>query len=797
MSEYHPYKQGEYQKSSRSIDDPSSGKAPPESKATKRIRGEIACAECRRLKIRCDKLVPCSTCVKRGCQTLCPNGTIPPGQGSRFVLAATDHLHRKLAKFEARMHALDDALAIAQTTYNLPPHPLLSLQEDEDDTDDVQKLRSISEQPEKETNTRSDGPGSLHVNGSGISRFFGPSELTTGSVTLGRTPQVNFIFQFTRAGQFLPAPEIINFTRSFPLTPPNIPIASTQKSIESFLPPIERAISLCDVFLENLSWMFHIVSRQLLVTELIPAIYRGDSRPHDLALLFTVLAIGVLVDMDMEPYSLEAQHFYHLARAATVLQPILTEPSVVTIKVLHLMSIHNGLSGQESNLEQSYALLNLAGQVSTKIGFHIDPSNWKFEAREVYDRRVYFWNLMAGILWTCLVVGRPPNISPEFIDCRIPTAEEEALYQQGEFPIGFGVWGFQVTAKCLLPLVETTLSAKPPSYDSVLELDTRIRQTVVPPKADNDPLDDRTAISMRTFVRSHYQHLLLLYLHRGFFTQAMSEYPSNPLLSPHHKSVVAAYQSACAVLDDTREQFQRKPRLVCRIWRIWTFAFSAAVIVGTVAARGAHLNLEPRALEQFEAACDVFRRAAEISPRAAKALPVLQAMLQKATEANKAQHSEFIDMANEEFRPNPSETDYRARRSSPPLTRGPNNQQQFEPFPPVQLPTKGPSSKEDRSFVSSDIPYNGSRTHHSDRRPMVPLPPLSSDKRTDLSQSWGGLFHEGLYSSDQSHGHKRGSVQNAPYGDSTMLHDRWTSFMNYNVWDERPPPRMPTGQFRH
>jgi hypothetical protein len=44
------------------------------------------------------------------------------------------------------------------------------------------------------------------------------------------------------------------------------------------------------------------------------------------------------------------------------------------------------------------------------------------------------------------------------------------------------------------------------------------------------------------------------------------------------------------------------------------------VIVGTVAARGAHLNLEPRALEQFEAACEVFRGAAEISNRAAKAL---------------------------------------------------------------------------------------------------------------------------------------------------------------------------------
>ncbi|KAG1861204.1 hypothetical protein DFJ58DRAFT_778147 [Suillus subalutaceus] len=44
------------------------------SKERQRTRGEIACAECRRLKARCDRQVPCSTCVKRGCSMLCPNG---------------------------------------------------------------------------------------------------------------------------------------------------------------------------------------------------------------------------------------------------------------------------------------------------------------------------------------------------------------------------------------------------------------------------------------------------------------------------------------------------------------------------------------------------------------------------------------------------------------------------------------------------------------------------------------------------------------------------------------------------
>ncbi|TDL15880.1 hypothetical protein BD410DRAFT_81333 [Rickenella mellea] len=41
----------------------------------KRSRGEVSCAECRRLKIKCDKKLPCSSCQRRGCASLCPNGS--------------------------------------------------------------------------------------------------------------------------------------------------------------------------------------------------------------------------------------------------------------------------------------------------------------------------------------------------------------------------------------------------------------------------------------------------------------------------------------------------------------------------------------------------------------------------------------------------------------------------------------------------------------------------------------------------------------------------------------------------
>lgn len=138
---------------------------------------------------------------------------------------------------------------------------------------------------------------------------------------------------------------------------------------------MSRATALCETLLGNMTWMFSIVSNQHIIGELIPAVYshlRIPSTPrtygpHDLALLLIVIGIGALVDLSLPPYHPEAQHYYRLARAAIGLQSVLTHRSVVTVKCLHLMSIYNGMSGKESNLENSYSLLNFAGQIALAV----------------------------------------------------------------------------------------------------------------------------------------------------------------------------------------------------------------------------------------------------------------------------------------------------------------------------------------------------------------------------------------------------------------------------------------------
>ncbi|KAL4263673.1 Zn(2)-C6 fungal-type domain-containing protein [Pleurotus pulmonarius] len=641
MSAAHPYRRSQHGESSTSTSqaqhDPSAQdvhdllRPTASTKESKRLRGEIACAECRRLKIKCDRKVPCTTCMKRGCAALCPNSTIPPGDGSRFVLAATEHLRQKMAAMEARMHALEDALAIAQSGESNQPHPLLTVPFEDEVEDEPSLLQPMNSE---ETTQASNQFGMLHMDpvDYGSARFFGPSggseSLLIKAKELEALQQPRPVLQELDPS-YLPD-EINQLCQGFPFTPPGMQTQVVIDMIETFLPPIERAIELTDTFLEHLSWMFHIVSRQLVVGELIPTIYKLNHNtygPHDLALMLITLGIGALVDLNLPPYNLEAQHYYRLACAALGLQPVLAQQSVVTIKTLHLISIYNGMSGKESNLEQSYMMLSLAGRLALGIGFHVDPSSWGFQGREAYDRRVYFWNLLAAILWQALVTGRPPVILQTFIHCQMPTDEEEELYQLGEVPHGFGTWGFKASVECLLPAVRVTLAAKPPPYSEILELDRKIRSFASVASASDDQ-NDNTALSMRTFVRSHYQDLILLFLHRGFFAQAMAENTDNPLRTAYGESVTAAYQSACVVLEDTRVQFMKKPTLCARVWRIWSLAFSAAIVIGAVAIR--RLDFQPLPLEQFEIACLLFQKAAETSSRAARALPILFKMRQKA-----------------------------------------------------------------------------------------------------------------------------------------------------------------------
>ena len=148
-------------------------------------------------------------------------------------------------------------------------------------------------------------------------------------------------------------------------------------------------------------------------------------------------------------------------------------------------------------------------------------------------------------------------------------------------------------------MLELTLTVTPPTYETILELDRKVREKVLPPSLNlyrSSHVDGYTTPTayIRGRMLSQYRStstisilevpsfhssfvLAMLYLHRSFFARAMLDFPSNPLRSPFAPSFLAAYRCASAIIKTTAMNFQKYPELFARFWAVWSHLLSAAV----------------------------------------------------------------------------------------------------------------------------------------------------------------------------------------------------------------------------
>jgi hypothetical protein len=180
-----------------------------------------------------------------------------------------------------------------------------------------------------------------------------------------------------------------------------------------------------------------------------------------------------------------------------------------------------------------------------------------------------------------------------------------------------------------MDVAHIVLSAQPPTYAAILDLDRKVRQLPFPeafkPKS-SDPADMAKERSnpgyhsgrsaMMEFYASQFRTVTLLYLHRSFFAHAMLSHPQNPLLSPFAPSVLTSYRCSSVIIKAAVREYDRVPELTTRAWFLLQHMFSAAIIVGSVVARTPSSNMAPAALEELLLAADVLDKGALHSQRA-------------------------------------------------------------------------------------------------------------------------------------------------------------------------------------
>ncbi|KAH7922442.1 hypothetical protein BV22DRAFT_1037465 [Leucogyrophana mollusca] len=612
----------------------------------KRARGEISCAECRRLKLKCDKKLPCGSCVRRGCPTICPNGSLSTGQGTRFVLADTEHLHRKIAEMGQRIRQLEDALAIFQAGVSSEVHPLL--------VEDLLAIKYGPEAPkspapgEDNVSVPIDALGTLTIGDGGESKYFGRSAgsetLFLAGAELGSEwqpedfPQVSA--DIARLSAILP----------FGLTGfgDNEKTEEVLESLFGLLPSYPRATTLCETYMEQAAWIFRPIRREELIDDILTPVYaaaksqndnnldiKPEISPHTLSVLYLVFAQGALMDLTLPPYNSEAENYFHLGRLALSLRSVFDLPTTQTVQALALMGYYHSNGGRRYTIDAAWSAVSLASKLGQSIGLHRDPARFGMSPKVVQRRRTLFWEIFSADLFHSLALGRPPSIRLSYTDCEFPEDETTRLDDKGEIEMGFWRWKHSFTKDVFANVLETTLTAAPPSYETILELDRKLREKVLPLSLNlyrssaNDEFST-PSVYMRGRLLFQFRTTTMLYIHRSFFAQAMLDFPTNPLRSPYAPSFLAAYRCASAIIKTTVCNFQQFPDLFSRWWTMWNHLFSAAIIVGTIVTRAPSSTMAPAALIELDLAFDLFTRGSARSPRAAHGMAILSKLKTKA-----------------------------------------------------------------------------------------------------------------------------------------------------------------------
>ncbi|KAJ6498764.1 fungal-specific transcription factor domain-containing protein [Mycena sanguinolenta] len=581
---------------------------------------KTSCEECHRLKLKCDKKVPCGSCIRRGCDSICPTGILRSiGRGKRSVISDFPHLTAKISEMGERIRQLERAVAKTR-----PPneqslhHPL---------------LWTPSRPPSEFIPAQSgEALGSISVNEDGDAVYFGPTAGTEALFSIeGASDDAHLEQRFSFTA----------ITESFPFSPNKTTWDKDQALEQLFahLPLEVRAWSLCQIYFRNGCWTGMPVMQSEAV-ELLTLIYhpntgtqhQSPATPQQIAVLYLIFALGSLVDLDLPPYNSDADHYFDVACAAMSIKPLFENPTVVTVQALTLISCYYAHGGRRFSMDGAWNTVSLASNVSQALGLHRESFGSQLSPKSLNRCRALFWETYSIETIYGLSVGRPTGTFLSNISCPYPLDETEDAQPFVKIYPGYrqARWGY--TKDVTAPIMEAFLTTTKPSYETVLAMDQKIRKYMhsTPfesfPKYENEP--------PFAFIQRHliplFSKIMLMYIHSGSFVEAVSATSVHPLSSSYATSFLAAYRNASEIIKADIMNFTSHPMLFTRWWAIWKSLFNSAIIVGTLATRFPRSRYAPHAIVELLTAVDLIEKGAVSSGRARSGLAILRRLRDKA-----------------------------------------------------------------------------------------------------------------------------------------------------------------------
>ncbi|KAJ7104414.1 fungal-specific transcription factor domain-containing protein [Mycena belliarum] len=619
-----------------------------------------SCAECRRLKLRCDRVFPCSSCIRRGCANLCPNGTLEKGKRgflkrleqslpSAYPKPGGDIEHSEVAMFVARdaammkrIQELEAALAGAGIAIPGPTPGIAAEPQDNEGRAKRPRTLSLSDPvtpsaaleieknpsgaPAPDATDVTLGFGTLTIDVENRSRYIGPS---------GGAAYLN-----TDLWKLNPAQP--SSRRNSQDNTMNTDLADTHPkevlSKMACVPQYGEAVRISRLYFKNVSFMYEIIPEDIFFSVHLPNIYPNTTSPrvptnlHVLSLFAMVLSLGVFFDLSFPISDVrdQAAELYDLAVAAIQISIPLKLDTIPAVQTVHLMALYFLSIGGESGGEPAWQLLGMAMRSIQAQGCHRDGSRWGLPQRELEERRRVFWETHMYDRLQSFTFGRPYAQSDSHHDCEMPQTCDTPLPSDADMSNSkfshtrwhFHKFGFAVL---LGRIVDLVFSVKHPQYSVIMQLDREINEHYdrlpawIICDAVKNPVKELPAHAMAgdADLRRHAQiaslanmyFLTLLHLHRGPFCRAVMLGPKNLLNSRYAASVANLIGAARAIIDIARGLFALYPTLTSRMW-YWIFhSFTAAVCQAVLVIVAPSHPLSPAALESTQAALELFERA--------------------------------------------------------------------------------------------------------------------------------------------------------------------------------------------
>ncbi|PVG02035.1 hypothetical protein CPB86DRAFT_805078 [Serendipita vermifera] len=591
--------------------------------AGKAKKGPISCAECRRLKVRCDlpklKNGPCTSCERRGCGELCPDNSLKTGKGTRYILSGTEELHGQIDSLRSRVKELEEALATSHASHSTSVHELLTPESSE--SSKLRPTAAISrlDQDDNRLHTEFDA---LMISDTGKMQWLGTTALSEwfvkpDPISVPRRPHADS----SVAGSF--SGDAVVFTADI------MTLEQANQHRETILASIPDMITfdrLVNIYYEQVAWFYNPIPRQRL-NQISVSLFTGSQHKvsnHELSSIMTTLAFGSLMDISRPPDNPEVTRYANLGRLALSLDCVFAQTSVDTVEAVLMRCVFLLFDRDPTGPMKVYAQLGLLWRMVVSIGMHRDPSRWNFDEEECLRRRRLFWEFVSIDTWQytngLASWGRPSSINLQSCDCRLPWDTDAKL--GGEEP-RFQKWKFTFVKEILLPILEnSTTCGRSATLGAIMKMDKKIREyplfdMATGPKAD--ATQPAQAIVYQRNVMFCIKESALSQLHRAFFVSALNENLQDPLRSKFAASVLAVHASSCALLGraDTVLNFQpQTPRFF--VW--WAQSFSAMVNLGALVVKAPSSALAASAVTEIHLAVKALQRAKD-GFRARRLLP--------------------------------------------------------------------------------------------------------------------------------------------------------------------------------